>query len=160
MSTAESTINFFIRRIAGTPGLPLSTVGPLFGIRDRLPEHFMVMNGDILTDLDYADLLQTHIASGAPVTVATFRRTVKIDFGVLTAADGRDIWLVGGGELVGAFADAGLLDEIILGVAPVTLGAGAPLLPRRLTAKHLTLTTVEQVGQFAYLAYAVGGTGR
>ncbi len=71
------------------------------------------------------------------------------------AAAGRNIWVVGGGELAGAFADAGLLDELILGVAPVTLGAGAPLLPRRLTAARLGLTGVEQVGQFAYLRYAV-----
>ncbi|MDO3705939.1 sugar phosphate nucleotidyltransferase [Micromonospora sp. C28SCA-DRY-2] len=62
---------------------PLSTIGPLFGIRDRLPEHFLVMNGDVLTNLDYADLLATHRDSGAPLTVATYRRTVKIDFGVL-----------------------------------------------------------------------------
>jgi hypothetical protein len=48
------------------------------------------------------------------------------------------------------------LDEIILGVAPVTLGAGAPLLPRRLTSQQLALTHVSQVGQFAYLTYAVG----
>jgi dihydrofolate reductase len=73
-----------------------------------------------------------------------------------TAAGDKNIWLVGGGALAGAFADAGLLDEIILGVAPVTLGAGAPLLPRRLTSSRLTLTTVEQRGQFAYLTYAVG----
>ncbi|GAA0496847.1 hypothetical protein Ade02nite_55110 [Paractinoplanes deccanensis] len=72
------------------------------------------------------------------------------------AAAGKNIWLVGGGDLVGAFADAALLDEIIVGVAPVTLGAGAPLLPRRLTAKRLTLTAVRQRGQFAYLTYAVG----
>ncbi|MEU7173522.1 sugar phosphate nucleotidyltransferase [Micromonospora tulbaghiae] len=65
---------------------PLSTIGPLFGIRDRLPEHFLVMNGDVLTDLDYADLLGTHARSGAPLTVATYRRTVKIDFGVLELA--------------------------------------------------------------------------
>jgi dihydrofolate reductase len=71
------------------------------------------------------------------------------------AAGGRDIWLVGGGELVGAFADAGLLDEIILGVAPVSLGAGAPVLPRRLTSSRLALTAVEQVGPFAYLTYRV-----
>ena len=63
--------------------VPLSTVGPLFGLRDRLPEHFLVMNGDILTDLNYADLLMAHSASGAPLTVAAFRRSVKIDFGVL-----------------------------------------------------------------------------
>lgn len=44
----------------------------------------------------------------------------------------RDLWLVGGGELVGQFADAGLLDEIWVQYAPVTLGAGAPLLPRPL----------------------------
>nr|BFE77314.1 hypothetical protein GCM10020092_106150 [Actinoplanes digitatis] len=61
-----------------------------------------------------------------------------------------------GGELAGAFADAGLLDEIILGVAPVALGAGAPLLPRRIESSRLTLTGVEQRGQFAYLTYAVG----
>jgi dihydrofolate reductase len=72
------------------------------------------------------------------------------------AAGGKNIWLVGGGELVGRFADAGLLDEIIAGVAPVTLGAGAPLLPRRMTSSRLTLTDVKQVAQFAYLTYAVG----
>ncbi|WP_203898533.1 dihydrofolate reductase family protein [Virgisporangium aliadipatigenens] len=72
------------------------------------------------------------------------------------AAGGRNIWLVGGGELVGAFADAGLLDELILSVAPVTLGAGAPLLPRVLTSKRLRLTSVRQSGQFASLTYEVG----
>lgn len=75
---------------------------------------------------------------------------------MVAAARGRNIWLVGGGELVGAFADCGLLDDIIVGVAPVTLGAGAPLLPRRLPASRLTLSEVDQVGQFAYLTYAVG----
>jgi dihydrofolate reductase len=47
------------------------------------------------------------------------------------AADGRNVWIVGGGDLVGQFADAGLLDEVIVQIAPVTLGGGAPLLPRR-----------------------------
>lgn len=72
------------------------------------------------------------------------------------AAGGKNVWIVGGGELAGAFADAGLLDELILGVAPVTLGAGAPLLPRRLTSSRLSLTAVERRGQFANLTYAVG----
>ena len=48
------------------------------------------------------------------------------------AAGDRNVWLVGGGDLVGQFADVGLLDEVIVQIAPVTLGAGAPLLPRRL----------------------------
>jgi dihydrofolate reductase len=71
------------------------------------------------------------------------------------AAGGKNVWVVGGGELAGAFADAGLLDELILGVAPATLGAGAPLLPRRLTASRLSLTDVERRDQFAYLTYAL-----
>jgi dihydrofolate reductase len=75
---------------------------------------------------------------------------------MVEAAKGKNVWIVGGGELAGAFADAGLLDEIILGVAPVTLGAGAPLLPRRMTSSRLSLVKMEQRGQFAYLTYAVG----
>ena len=75
---------------------------------------------------------------------------------MVEAAQGKNVWIVGGGELAGAFADAGLLDELILGVAPVTLGAGAPLLPRRLTAQRLKLTGMEQRGDFAYLTYQVG----
>lgn len=74
---------------------------------------------------------------------------------MVARAGGRDIWLAGGGELAATFADAGLLDEIILGVAPVTLGAGAPLLPRRITADRLQLTDVQRVGPFAYLTYRV-----
>lgn len=70
-------------------------------------------------------------------------------------AGDKDVWLVGGGELVGAFADAGLLDEIHLGVQPVTLGAGAPLLPRRLTSRNLTLQSVERQGQTVNLVYTV-----
>ncbi|HWC71366.1 MAG TPA: dihydrofolate reductase family protein [Actinomycetota bacterium] len=77
---------------------------------------------------------------------------------MVDAADGRNIWLVGGGELVGRFADAGLLDEIQLDIAPVTLGAGAPLLPRRLLASDLTLVTVERRGQFVGATYRVGPT--
>ncbi|MEU8888468.1 sugar phosphate nucleotidyltransferase [Streptomyces sp. NPDC048442] len=63
---------------------PLGTIGPLLNLRDRLPETFLVMNGDVLTDLDYADVLKTHRASNAPLTIATYARQVRIDFGVLT----------------------------------------------------------------------------
>ena len=60
---------------------------------------------------------------------------------------GADLWLVGGGDLVGQFHDASLLDEIILGLTPVTLGRGAPLLPRRITSKELAFRTAELIGQ-------------
>ena len=72
------------------------------------------------------------------------------------AAEGKNIWLVGGGDLVGQFDDRGLLDELIIGIAPVTLGGGAPLLPRRITSSRLELVQAEQVGQFARLVYRVG----
>jgi dihydrofolate reductase len=71
------------------------------------------------------------------------------------AAEGRNLWVVGGGELAGKFADLGLLDEIILTVAPVMLGGGAPLLPRRLTSAHLRLTGCSHDGTFASLTYAL-----
>ncbi|MEV6214813.1 dihydrofolate reductase family protein [Nocardia sp. NPDC051833] len=72
---------------------------------------------------------------------------------MVAAAGDRDIWIIGGGDLAGQFADAGLLDEVIVGVAPVTLGGGAPLLPRRLLSDQLRLVAVEQLGQFAKLVY-------
>ena len=67
---------------------PLGTMGPVRLGLDELPEHFLVMNGDVLTDISFADLLSSHASSGAPLTIATYRRTVDIDFGVLKVADG------------------------------------------------------------------------
>ncbi|MDF1506177.1 dihydrofolate reductase family protein [Roseisolibacter sp. H3M3-2] len=76
------------------------------------------------------------------------------------AAGGKNLWIVGGGELVGRFHDAGLLDEILVQVGSVTLGAGKPLLPRAITQPPLTLLSVRQVGTgFAELHYAVPRAG-
>ena len=61
---------------------PLGTIAPLRLVRD-LPEHFLIMNGDILTDLDFAALYAAHVASGALGTVATYERDATIDFGVI-----------------------------------------------------------------------------
>jgi dihydrofolate reductase len=69
------------------------------------------------------------------------------------ASNDANIWLVGGGELVASFADQGLLDEIIMGVTPVFLGGGAPLLPRRLLSSRVRLTSVVQDGQIVELSY-------
>ncbi len=70
------------------------------------------------------------------------------------AAGGKNLWVVGGGELAGQFHDAGLLDELIVQVGSVTLGTGKPLLPRRLTQPPLKLLSVRQVGTgFAELRY-------
>jgi dihydrofolate reductase len=75
---------------------------------------------------------------------------------MVKAADGKNVWLVGGGDLVGQFHDQGLLDEIILSVAPVTLASGAPLLPRRITEPPLKLANVQKYDDvFAVLTYEV-----
>jgi len=71
------------------------------------------------------------------------------------AASGKNVWLVGGGDLVGQFADQGLLDEILAGASSVALGGAAPLLPRRLTSKQLELGDVGRDKQFARLRYRI-----
>ena len=63
------------------------------------------------------------------------------------AAQGKNLWLVGGGELVGQFYDAGLLDELIIQIGSVTLGSGKQLLPRQITSPSLRLVSVQQYGK-------------
>lgn len=75
---------------------------------------------------------------------------------MVAAAGGKNVWLVGGGELVGQFHDHGLLDELIVTVAPVTLGGGAPLFPRAITKPPLRLVSVRTYGDtFVQLRYEV-----
>jgi NDP-sugar pyrophosphorylase family protein len=61
---------------------PLGTAGPL-ALIGGLDEPFLVMNGDVLTTLDYGSFLADHVASGAVATISTFRRTQTVDFGVI-----------------------------------------------------------------------------
>ena len=71
-------------------------------------------------------------------------------------AGDKNIWVVGGGDLAGQFFDAGLLDEIIVQFASVTLGSGAPLLPRSITMPPLKLLSAVTYGTaFAELRYEV-----
>ena len=61
---------------------PLGTIGPLALIAD-LPENFLVMNGDILCDLSYAEFLRNHSNEESKISVSAYTRQVNIDFGVL-----------------------------------------------------------------------------
>ena len=75
---------------------------------------------------------------------------------MVAAASGKNVWIVGGGDLARQFHDANLLDEIIVQVGSVTLGRGKQIFPRRLTAPPLKLAKVRQVGPgFAELHYEV-----
>ena len=71
---------------------------------------------------------------------------------MVAAAGERNVWIVGGGDLAGQFADVGLLDEVIVTIAPVTLGDGAPLLPRRI---ELRLAELGRNGDFACARFSV-----
>jgi NDP-sugar pyrophosphorylase family protein len=97
-----------------TEDKPLSTMGPVVAILDRLPEQFLVLNGDILTDLSYSALAAAHAAGDAPITIATYARHVDVDFGVLT---------VDAGKVVG-FVEKPRLDyEVSMGVYAVSRSA-------------------------------------
>ncbi|PCC54987.1 dihydrofolate reductase family protein [Brevibacterium aurantiacum] len=70
------------------------------------------------------------------------------------ATGDHDLWIMGGGGVAGQFVDEGLLDEIITWTAPVTLGSGRPLLPRRL---DLELLDVDWKGPFVVSRHKVVG---
>jgi NDP-sugar pyrophosphorylase family protein len=65
---------------------PLGTAGPI-GLVGQIESTFLVMNGDLLTTLDYGRMLAEHKSRGALATVATFRREIAIDLGVLEVSD-------------------------------------------------------------------------
>jgi NDP-sugar pyrophosphorylase family protein len=68
---------------------PLGTMGPVLYALPTLPEHFVVMNADVLTNIDYSEMLEHHINSGAPLTMAVHRRQHQVEFGVLDVQDNR-----------------------------------------------------------------------
>ena len=73
---------------------------------------------------------------------------------LVEAAGGKDVWVCGGGDLAARLAHLGLLDDLILAIAPVTLGAGRPLLPR---PTDLRLVEVDRNRDFVVARYEVVG---
>ncbi|MFT3662625.1 MAG: dihydrofolate reductase family protein [Gordonia sp. (in: high G+C Gram-positive bacteria)] len=103
-----------------------------------------VMTSKARESIDGADL---RFAAGAVAdVVAEIEEAVSDPEAVL--------WLLGGGELAGQFLDAGLLDEMVVSYAPVTLGRGAPLLPRR---AQLRLRESEVCGDFVCARFLIDG---
>ncbi|PVG80962.1 deaminase [Nocardioides gansuensis] len=96
----------------------------------------------------------THRTSFEPVKSVRFTDAPveEVHAHMREAADGKDVWVVGGGELVGQFHDAGLLDEVWVQFAPVALGAGHPVLPRHV---ELRLEDVQRNRDFACTRYTV-----
>lgn len=99
-----------------------------------------VLSHTDLPGIDGADIRFAH-GPVAPVHAA-----------LTDAAGDKDIWVVGGGDLAAQFADAGLLDRLVLSIAPVTLGSGRPLFPRPF---DLELTDVVRNRAFVCATYDV-----
>jgi dihydrofolate reductase len=75
----------------------------------------------------------------------------------LQQAPGKNIWLMGGGEIIASFLDAGLIDEFIISVVPVFIGEGIPLIAPRHRDVELTLNSVQQFPDgVVQLHYLVG----
>ena len=148
-----------------------------FGYRDFIRDVGAIAMGSTT----YEWILRHHIQASAdrpqpwaytqPTWVFTTRKRVAVDGAdirfvtgdvlpvyqqMLAAAGGKHVWLMGGGDLVGQFHDQGLLDEVIVQIASVTLGDGAPLLPRQITTPPLKLLSATVYGQaFVELRYEV-----
>ena len=68
---------------------PLGTIGPLCKIQEYLTETFLVLNGDLITDLDLRDFTEFHKQNKGMVTIAVTNQVINIDFGVLEDDDCR-----------------------------------------------------------------------
>ena len=62
---------------------PLGTAGPLRALAKNLPDNFLVMNADIVSDINFRALFDNHVSGNADATIAVYRRTSKIDFGII-----------------------------------------------------------------------------
>lgn len=69
---------------------PLSTMGPLKLIKD-LPENFLIMNGDVLTDLNYAEFYDDHVNGGNVFTISSYEREESIEYGILESDSGNKL---------------------------------------------------------------------
>ena len=68
---------------------PLGTIGALNLLRKELDEPFLVINGDVLTDLNIGAFVRSHRASGSTLSVATMQRSIRMDFGVIEVEKGK-----------------------------------------------------------------------
>jgi NDP-sugar pyrophosphorylase family protein len=102
---------------------PLGTAGPLTLLVNHLTEPFLVMNGDIFTDMNYAELQKAHIKSGAAVTVVTKEISLPLQYGIIKHRDNR-IFAIEEKPALSAEINAGIyfMNPEVLGLMP----AGTP----------------------------------
>ena len=155
---------------------------PLGNVEDTsYPTFIRDVGAMVMGSTTYEWILRHHVAKGAdrpqswpyeqPAWVFTSRKLPVISGAdirfargdvrpvheeMVEAAAGKNVWIVGGGDLAGQFYDQDLLDEIHVQIGSVTLGAGKPLLPRKITSPPLRLRSARAIGTgFAELVYEV-----
>jgi NDP-mannose synthase len=112
---------------------PLGTEGALHLI-DRPEEPFLVMNGDILTTLDYAQFLRFHAAHGAALTIASHRKDVQLALGVIESD---------GGQVSGFIEKPALRYEVSMGIYAYSPNALDHVPPRRFDFPDLVLALLD-----------------
>lgn len=155
IATPEHSLDWLTSRdIASDADMGFETFKPRVGasamgastwqwLLDHEPEFVQDSPTWVLTHRDFAPAEQVRFTSAAVSEVHAQMRE---------AAGDKDIWIIGGGDLVGQFHDAGLLDEVWIQYAPVTLGGGAPVLPRHV---ELRLEEVARNRDFMCGRYSV-----
>ncbi len=124
-------------------------------------EHLVNPGGEAESSWPYTQPAWVFSRGALPVTPGADVRFVSGDVRPVheemqAAAGGKNLWIVGGGDLAGQFHDQGLLDELIIQVTSVTLGQGAPLLPRAIVDPPLRLISATPFGEaFVELRYEV-----
>ena len=94
---------------------------------------------------------------GAPPAVEFTSEAVRPLVSRLREGTGKDIWLMGGGEIIASFFDEDAIDEFVISVVPVFIGDGIPLIARRHRQVPLTLRATERFDDgLVQLHYAVG----
>jgi dihydrofolate reductase len=97
----------------------------------------------------------------APPTVEFTDEAIGVFVNRLRKSQGKDIWLMGGGEIIASFLDAQSIDEFVISVVPIFIGDGIPLIARHPRHVPLSLRSTEKFDDgLVQLRYAVQGTGR
>ncbi|MEX1041686.1 MAG: dihydrofolate reductase family protein [Pirellulaceae bacterium] len=126
-----------------------------------LLRHEVMPEGEEIRPWPYTIPTWVFSSRSLPIIHGSDVRLVKGDVGkfhpqMVEAAGGKNLWIVGGGDLAGQFYDQGLLDELIVYVTSVTLGSGKPLLPREIVTPPLRLRSAKTFGEgFVELRYEV-----
>ncbi|MGI8820639.1 MAG: sugar phosphate nucleotidyltransferase [Chthoniobacterales bacterium] len=125
---------------------PLGTAGPLSLCLDQLDDDVLVMNGDLLTTLDYGKLFAFHRERGAAATIGTYEREVPIDFGVVETA----------GEKLSRYIEKPVYRfDVSMGINVINVKAAGPFLtPGQRQDIPELMTKLSQNGQtvFCYQA--------